>query len=120
MAEQGREDCFQEQVCLSCRFKAIISNSPWAGDEKCIFHDLSVGLIINIAEANEEAEALSLWVCVGRYSCPTYFRHGAGMDGDNVCHAPYVEAHNYFSVMIHSPVQSSDGGVSMKVRQRSI
>ena len=24
MAEQGREECFQEQVCLSCRFQVII------------------------------------------------------------------------------------------------
>jgi len=28
MAEQGREGCIQEQVCLSCRFQVIISNSP--------------------------------------------------------------------------------------------
>lgn len=27
MEEQGREDCFQEQVCLSCRFQ-VINNSP--------------------------------------------------------------------------------------------
>jgi hypothetical protein len=27
MAEQGREGCFQEQVCLSYRFQVIISNS---------------------------------------------------------------------------------------------
>ena len=46
--------------------------------------------------------------------------HSGGGEGGNVCHAPYVEAHNYFSVMIHSPVQSSGGGFSMKVRQRSI
>jgi porin len=31
MAEQGREDSFQEQVCLSCRFQVIISNSPRTG-----------------------------------------------------------------------------------------
>ena len=28
MAEQGREGSFQEQVCLSCRFQVIITNSP--------------------------------------------------------------------------------------------
>ena len=28
MVEQGREGCFQEQVCLSYRFQVIISNSP--------------------------------------------------------------------------------------------
>ena len=28
MAEQGREDCLQEQVCLCCRFQVEISNSP--------------------------------------------------------------------------------------------
>ena len=27
-AEQGREGRFQEQVCLSCRFQVIITNSP--------------------------------------------------------------------------------------------
>jgi hypothetical protein len=31
MAEQGREGSFQEQVCLSCRFQMIISNSPRTG-----------------------------------------------------------------------------------------
>ena len=30
MAEQGREDCYQEQVCLSCRYQVIINNSPRA------------------------------------------------------------------------------------------
>ena len=28
MAAEGREDSFQEQVCLSCGFQVIISNSP--------------------------------------------------------------------------------------------
>jgi len=28
MAEQGREGCFQEPVCLSSHFQVIISNSP--------------------------------------------------------------------------------------------
>ncbi|MGB7931903.1 MAG: hypothetical protein WCH04_06695 [Gammaproteobacteria bacterium] len=28
MAEQGREGCFQEQVCPSYRFQGIIINSP--------------------------------------------------------------------------------------------
>lgn len=31
MAEQGREGSFQEQVCLSCRFQVIISNSTRTG-----------------------------------------------------------------------------------------
>ena len=31
MAEQGREGSFQEQVCLSCRFQVIISNSLRTG-----------------------------------------------------------------------------------------
>ena len=31
MAEQGREGCFQEPACLSCRFQVIISNSPRTG-----------------------------------------------------------------------------------------
>ena len=31
LAEQGREDCYQEQVCLSCRFQVIIGNSPRTG-----------------------------------------------------------------------------------------
>jgi hypothetical protein len=39
---------------------------------------------------------------------------------DKACHAEYIEAHNYFSVMIHSPAQFAGGGISMKLRQRSI
>jgi len=31
MAEQGKEDCYQEQVCLSRRFQVIISNSLRTG-----------------------------------------------------------------------------------------
>ena len=31
MAEQGKEGGFQEQVCLSCRFQVIITNSPRSG-----------------------------------------------------------------------------------------
>jgi len=42
MAEQGREASFQEQVCLSCRFQVIITNSPRTGLATHSVHSASI------------------------------------------------------------------------------